>query len=102
MNKATFLSKGLKPRKVMIPSIETEVHVLPMSYAAAMAMGQVENNAERALVAVVFGLVDTKGKAIFTLEDKEELATSMTYLTIQEIAAEIMNISSIGSDSLVK
>lgn len=102
MNKSAFLAKGIQPKKVMIPSIDAEVFVRPMSYAASVAISEAETALERTLVAVIMGLVDKTGKALFTMDEKEELASAMTYQTIQEIAAEILGISSIGSDNLVK
>ncbi|WP_028022237.1 hypothetical protein [Enterovibrio calviensis] len=102
MNKEAFLSFGIKHQKVTIESIGSEVFVRPMSYAATAAMSLCATVQDRFLVAAVFGLVDEDGKQLFTLEGKDELSTAMPMAVIQEIAVKVIEISSIGSDSLVK
>ncbi|ENM2831977.1 hypothetical protein AB6Q85_002324 [Vibrio cholerae] len=102
MNKETFLSKGIKPRKVHIDSINSEVYIRPMSYSAMIALSKCTETQERTLVTALFGLVDESGKALFSEEDKELLGFSMSFDTIREVADEVVKATTLTDNDLVK
>lgn len=97
-----FLARGIKHRKVMIESLGSEVFIRPMSYAAMVDVSECKTVALRGLVTVVHGLVDESGTPLFTMEERDLLASSMDYYTIQEIASKIIQISAFTDSELVK
>lgn len=102
MDKATFLSKGVKPRKVPINSIDAEVYIRPMSYSAMVALGKCEDLEDRTLTTVLYCLVDENGNALFQPSEKEELGSAMPFDVIREIANAIIQATTSSENDLVK
>lgn len=102
MNKEMFLSMGFKPRKVMIDSLGQEIHIKELSYTALMAMRECKDLIEQSFVMLVSGVCNEKGEPLFTETDVNDIANSMTWQSIQEIAGKIAEISTTSDGGLVK
>lgn len=102
MDKATFLSKGIKTKKVHIEAIDLDVFIRPMSYAAMAALSKCNDHQERTLVTVLYCLVDESGLPLFKEEERDELANAMSFDTIREIANEVVLTTTASDSDLVK
>ncbi|KJR15237.1 hypothetical protein [Vibrio parahaemolyticus] len=102
MNKETFLSKGVKARKVHIKTLNETVNIRPLSYNAFVELSKCEDVVQEALIITSFGLLNDDGTRMFSESEIQTLGESMEYATITEIASEITSISLIGSNNLVK
>lgn len=102
MNKDQFLALGVKTHKVNIESINSEVFIKEMSYAAAIAVNQCKSVYERAVVTLIHCLCDENGKTLFTMDDLNQVSETMSYYTIQEIAGAVADISVVTDSDLVK
>ncbi|HDI3263894.1 TPA: hypothetical protein PMC50_002515 [Vibrio cholerae] len=86
MNKETLLKMGVKAVKKHIPSLNDDVYVKELSYAGAIASAKAKDSSERVLTLIVYTLCDENGVLLFTEEDKEQVANTFSYLTLNEIA----------------
>lgn len=93
---------GLKPTKIYIKSLDTELNLRELSYKGAMTVAQALNPVDRAVATVVNSLCDDEGKLIFSNDDVETLADTFSFSVIQEIAYEVSNLTKVSPSDTVK
>lgn len=102
MNRDMFLSFGTKPTKVFIKSLNQDIYIRELSYAAAIGLGRIIDPAERVVMTVISSVCDADGKYLFIEDDTKLIAQNFNFMTLQEIAAKVAEITVFTDDDLVK
>lgn len=102
MNRDKFLSFGTKPHKVHIENINEDIYIRELSYAAAISLGRMMDPAERVVTTVVACVCDEHGNLMFTEDDTKLIAMNFNFMTLQEIASKVAEITTFTNDDLVK
>ena len=102
MDKAKFLSFGIKPVEVEIKSLNTSIFLKEMSCKGAVVMGNCEEYIDQAVCAVLFSVCDEVGNLLFTEDDIELITSSFNFIQIQEIATASFNLIKIKDKDLGK
>lgn len=98
----SILLNSVKPVKVKIDSLGQEVFIRELSYKGAIEVASCKNPIDRAVYTMIFGLCDEAGKLEFTVEDFDQIAETLSYAAIQEIAFEVSKITNVQPSKLVK
>jgi hypothetical protein len=98
----SLLLNAIKPIKVNIETLGVEVHIRELSYKGAIEVASCRNPIDRAVFTMIYGLCDQAGKLQFTTEDFDQIAETLSYAAIQEIAYEISKITKVQPSKLVK
>ncbi|MGL4843816.1 MAG: hypothetical protein ACRC2Y_04250 [Aeromonas veronii] len=102
MNRESFLALGTKPKKVRIKSINQDIYLRELSYAAAVGLGRISDPAERVVITVISSVCDEAGNLLFLEDDTKLISQNFNFMTLQEIAAKVAEITTFTDDDLVK
>ncbi|MGL4765212.1 MAG: hypothetical protein ACRC2N_09330 [Aeromonas sp.] len=96
------LFNSVKPIKINLETLGQEVFIRELSYKGAIEVASCKNPIDRAVFTMIYGLCDEAGKLQFTPEDFDQIAETLSYAAIQEIAYEVSKITQVQPSKLVK
>ncbi|WP_429142512.1 hypothetical protein [Aeromonas veronii] len=98
----SLLLNAIKPIKVKIQTLGHDVYIRELSYKGTIEVASCKNPIDRAVFTMIYGLCDEAGKLQFTVEDFDQIAETLSYAAIQEIAYEVSKITQVQPAKLVK